>query len=442
MGIKVNIISLGCAKNLVDSEQMAASLQEAGIELTDLSEAQIAVVNTCGFIESAQKEGIDTILSLAEMKQRGELKGIVAAGCLTERFKNEFHKELPEVDAVLGTGEYSSIVDAVKAVWEGVYCERFSPAESAALCGKRILMTPSYSAYLKIAEGCSNYCSYCVIPYIRGRYRSRTLEDLTEEARELASAGVKELIVIAQDVSRYGEDLYGRYMLPELLKRLCAIDGIEWIRLHYLYPEAVGDELLETVKNNDKILKYFDIPFQHINEDILRRMNRHGGALAVKSVLSKIRDMMPQAVIRTSIIVGFPGESEEKFTELYDFLAEQKLQRAGIFVFSCEDGTPASRMPDQIDPMIAEARREKLYALQSAVMEEFSAGLVGKTLDVLCCGEDELGRCYGRTYMDSPEVDGLVYFESPVEEGRIVPARIIGYEGCDLFAAAEEGASL
>ncbi len=441
MAEKVFLLSLGCAKNLVNSEQMLAILENEGYEIVDTPEdSDAAIVNTCGFIDSAKSEAIEAILKLAELKKDGTIKGLIVTGCLTERYQKEFLFELPEVDAALGTGSYNDIAEAVGAVLKGKRGgEWFAPSDACDFGGERRLLTPSYYAYLRIAEGCDNRCSYCVIPYIRGRYRSRDMESLIEEAKTLAASGVKELLVIAQDISRYGIDLYGERRLYKLLEELCKIEGIEWIRLHYLYPDEVDDRLLETIKNNDKILKYFDLPLQHINDKVLREMNRRGSGQLIRGLITKIRTMMPESVFRTSMITGFPGETPEEFQELYDFLEEYRLERAGFFCYSQEEGAPSAKREDQIPEEVKEQRRIKLFELQERIMDEFSHGLIGKRLKVLCCGRDESGRQYGRSYMDSVDVDGVVYFDDErIKEGEFVTLEIVDAVASELYGEVPE----
>jgi len=434
MGVKVYLLPLGCAKNMVNAEQMAALIQKDGMELAERpEEADVAVVNTCGFIAAAQEEAINAILQLAQLKKQGGLKALVASGCLTQRFQNEFFAELPEVDAILGTGSYLDIVDAIRTALSGKRSRWMKDQACSPLMSPRTLLGPAYSAYLRVAEGCDNRCAYCVIPYLRGPYRSAPMEQLLEEARLLALQGAKELLVVAQDVSRYGTDLYGKRMLPALLRELCRIDGIEWIRLHYLYPDEMDDELLETVRAEDKIVKYFDIPIQHIDDGILKAMNRRGDSALIKKLFEKIRIMMPEAVIRTTLIVGFPGEGEREFSKLYQFLQEQRLERAGVFCYSQEDGSPAAEMAGQVDEAVKEERRRRLFDLQESIMDEKSRALVGKTFQLLACGFDESGRQYGRTYMDSPDIDGAVYFDGDAEEGSFVTVKIYHANGCELL---------
>lgn len=443
MSIKIHMNSLGCAKNLVNSEQMLALLRQAGMEVVeDLAQADVAIVNTCGFIDAAKQEAIDTILETAQWKQQGQLKALIATGCLVERYQDEILQELPELDAVCGTGSYTDIVEAVQQALAGQKRAYLASSAQAALEGDRQLITKPYSAFLRIAEGCNNHCSYCIIPSLRGPFRSRTLEHIWQEARQLAAQGAKELLVIAQDTTRYGTDLYGRRALPELVEGLCQIEGVEWIRLHYLYPDELDDALLDVMERNSKVVRYFDIPLQHINDRVLKAMNRRGDSALIKERINTIRSRFPEAVIRTSLIVGFPGETEEEFDELYRFLDEYKLERAGVFAYSQEEGTVAGAMPDQIPEEEKERRREILVELQDAVMDEFSQKLVGTTQRVLCCGYDpEHEMFYGRTYMDSPDVDGIVYFyaDEPVEEGTFVPVKIENAVSAELFGEIAQG---
>ncbi|HJA37014.1 MAG TPA: 30S ribosomal protein S12 methylthiotransferase RimO [Firmicutes bacterium] len=443
LSIKIHMNSLGCAKNLVNSEQMLALLRQAGMEVVeDLAQADVAIVNTCGFIDAAKQEAIDTILETAQWKQQGQLKALIATGCLVERYQDEILQELPELDAVCGTGSYTDIVEAVQQALAGQKRAYLASSAQAALEGDRQLITKPYSAFLRIAEGCNNHCSYCIIPSLRGPFRSRTLEHIWQEARQLAAQGAKELLVIAQDTTRYGTDLYGRRALPELVEGLCQIEGVEWIRLHYLYPDELDDALLDVMERNPKVVRYFDIPLQHINDRVLKAMNRRGDSALIKERINTIRSRFPEAVIRTSLIVGFPGETEEEFDELYRFLDEYKLERAGVFAYSQEEGTVAGAMPDQIPEEEKERRREILVELQDAVMDEFSQKLVGTTQRVLCCGYDpEHEMFYGRTYMDSPDVDGIVYFyaDEPVEEGTFVPVKIENAVSAELFGEIAQG---
>ncbi|MBR5284806.1 MAG: 30S ribosomal protein S12 methylthiotransferase RimO [Clostridia bacterium] len=435
MAEKVFLISLGCAKNLVNSEQMLAILDKEGYEIVQRPEdCDIAIVNTCGFIDSAKSEAIEVILKLAGLKQEGIIRGLIVAGCLTERYKEEFLKELPEVDAALGTGSYNDIAEAVRAVAGGKGGEWYKSSATCDFSGDRYLLTPGYYAYLRIAEGCDNRCSYCVIPYLRGPYRSRTMESLLDEARTLAAKGCKELLVVAQDITRYGIDIYGERTLYKLLEELCKIDGIEWIRLHYMYPDEIDDRLLETIRDQEKILKYFDLPLQHVNNKVLKDMNRRGSGQLIRERISKIREMMPESVFRTSMIVGFPGETWEEYQELYDFLEEYKLERAGFFCYSQEEGAPSAEREDQIPEEVKEERRNRLFVLQERVMDEFSGQLIGRQLKILCCGYDESGRQYGRSYMDSVDVDGVVFFDDEsVKEGEFVMVEIVDAVASELY---------
>ena len=442
MSIRVGLISLGCAKNLVDSEHMLADMAEAGIEIVaDVSDADVAVINTCGFIESAKQEAIQTILETAELKQTGSLKGLIVTGCLAQRYPKEIEQDLPEVDAILGTGSYTDIVEAVHAVMKQpteTYC-CFGNIDEAELEGGRMLLTPSYSAFLKIAEGCSNHCAYCVIPKLRGKFRSRTMEDILAEARALAASGVREIIVVAQDITRYGTDLYGKRCLSELLHELCKLD-FTWVRLHYLYPDEITDDMIETIATEPKIVKYLDIPIQHVNNRILRAMHRRGDAAFLTKLFNELRDRIPGLVLRTSLIVGLPGETEEEFEELCEFLRDIRIERAGVFCYSPEEGSEAAEMPDQIDEETKNERRMIIEELQSDVLDFFAARMKGQLVDVLCEGWDgETGLYYGRSYADSPDIDGRVLFDSvfSVEEGQFVPVRITGAQGADLTGNTE-----
>ncbi|MBU5434666.1 30S ribosomal protein S12 methylthiotransferase RimO [Pseudoflavonifractor sp. MSJ-37] len=437
---KVAFVSLGCAKNLVNTEQMMALCREAGYEVTgDPAGADVAVLNTCGFIESAKSEAIDHILELARLKDEGKLKKLLVAGCLTQRYRDDIRTELPEVDGMLGTGSYTDVVTAVAELMGGGHPEHFGDIHRTYEDGERIVTTASYTAFLKIAEGCSNGCAFCIIPKLRGRYRSRSLESVLHEARELADRGVKELIVIAQDITRYGLDLEDGTTLAGLLKELCRLP-FRWIRLHYLYPEVITDELIETIASERKILHYLDIPIQHCNDEILASMRRHTTKAEIEALFAKLRAAMPDLVIRTSLICGLPGETEEKFEELCDFLREQKLQRAGVFQYSREEGTLAARMEDQVDDDVARRRVELLVDLQSRVMDEWNESRLGETVEVLCEGFDPQEGCYvGRTYADSPEIDGRVLFTAGgvIPAGEFVYVRLTGVSDGDLTGEIE-----
>ena len=437
MAIRVGMISLGCAKNQVDGEMLMAALEEAGFEaVDDAALADIAIVNTCGFIESAKKESIEEVLELAKLKQEGRIKKLVVTGCLAERYQQEIHKELPEVDAVLGIGANGDIAAALKTMMAGEFVERFPDKGNMPLCGDRELSTPSWSAYLKIAEGCDNRCTYCAIPMIRGPYRSRTMESIEEEAKRLAANGAKELILIAQDTTRYGIDLYGEYSLAKLLQRLCTIDGIKWLRVLYCYPDAITDELLDVMAQEEKILPYIDLPLQHASGKVLRAMNRRGDRESLTVLLQKIRKKIPGVILRTTLITGFPGETEEDFTELAECVKEIRFDRLGCFAYSQEEGTPAAELPDQIDEDVKEHRAEVIMELQTRIMEENGEKYVGKTVEVLTEGFDRYAECwFGRSKMDAPDIDGKVFFSAEKKPvlGTFVDVLVEDCIDCDLF---------
>ena len=439
--MKVAFISLGCAKNLVNTEQMMALVRDAGYELVDQpAGADVAVLNTCGFIDSAKSEAIDNVLELAQLKSEGKLQKLLVAGCLPQRYQSELMEEMPEVDGVLGTGSYTDVVPALEALAAGDQPTFFGDIDNTEENGARILATPQYSVYLKIAEGCDNRCSYCVIPSLRGRYRSRTMEALVEEAEGLAKQGVKELIVVAQDITRYGIDLYGRRALPELLRKLCRLP-FRWVRLHYLYPDELDDTLIDVIADEPKILNYLDIPIQHINDGILKAMNRRGTGDEIRGLFAKLRDRLPGLVLRTSIIVGLPGEGEEEFEELCEFLRWAKIERAGVFPFSPEEGTPAAEMDNQVPEDVANRRAELLVDLQSRVMDEYNEERLGSVMEVLCEGFDPNMGCWcGRTWADSPDVDGHVYFTAAgaIQPGTFVNVRITGTTDGDLTGEIED----
>ena len=412
---KVGFVSLGCSKNLVDTEVMLKKLYDAGFEITpDETEAEIVVVNTCGFIESAKQESIDNILDIAWLKEHGKCKHIIATGCLVERYREEVMNELPEVDALVGVGSLCDIAEACNAVMRGEKYTSFRDKNTSTLGGERILTTADHTAYLKIGEGCDNRCTYCAIPLIRGGFRSRTIEDIVKEAKDLEALGVKEVNLIAQDTTRYGLDISGKYSLADLVKAICDSTNIPWIRLLYCYPDKITDELIEELKNNPRLVKYMDIPIQHIADPVLERMNRHGGTALIKETVKKLRDRVPGIVLRTTAMVGFPGETEEDFVELCEFVKEARFDRFGAFTFSPEEGTAAADMPDQIDEQIKQDRYDTLMQTQLTVSEELSAEKIGQTLTVLCDGYDTVAEIhYGRSYADAPDVDGRVYFKSP-----------------------------
>ena len=433
------MIALGCAKNLVNSEQMLYLMSEAGYTLVaDPDGADLVIVNTCGFIDAAKSEAIDNILEMAELKKAGRLGGLIVTGCLAERYKDSILEELPEIDAVLGVGSFGDIVAAANSVMAGRELSLFGDQSAPVDEIPRVVTTGPGWAYLRIAEGCNNFCAFCAIPFIRGRYRSRAMENILDEARDLAAHGVKELIVIAQDITRYGTDLYGKRCLAELCRKLSEIEGVEWIRLHYLYVDQFDEELIEEIASNDKIVKYLDIPIQHINDGILKRMNRRGTGGDIRKLFKTLRERVPGLVLRTSLIAGLPGEGEAEFEELCDFLREARIERVGVFPFSPEEGTPAAEM-EHVDFEEAQRRADLILELQGPIMEEFCEGFVGRTLDVLCDGYDEESGLYtGRCYADSPDIDGQVLFEGPAEEGVILKVSIDSTEDGLLYGRRQE----
>ena len=411
--LKAAIVSLGCSKNLVDSEVMVQSILNDNYEITnDASIAEVIIVNTCGFIEGAKQESIDTILEMSEYKNNGKCKVLIASGCMAERYKEELIKELPELDAVIGTGDYKDITEVILKTLQGEKVVRYGHQELVDIDKlPRRISTFGASAYLKIAEGCDNRCSYCIIPTLRGRYRSRKMEDILEEAKELSKNGIQELNIIAQDITRYGIDLYGKYWLSELLKELAAIEGIAWIRLMYSYPDEFSDELIDTIAKEEKICKYLDIPIQHASNGILKKMARRSSKEKILELIRKLRTSMPDIILRTSLIVGFPGETEKDFEELYDFVSEVKFNRLGVFTYSREEDTAAYDMPNQVDEAVKQERLEKIMLLQKDISQENNRKLIGRTIKVLIEGISS-GKYFGRSYMDAPEIDGKVYFKS------------------------------
>ena len=433
----IGFISLGCAKNQVDCERMMYRVQEAGYTVSgEIVGCDVVVINTCGFIDSAKSEAIDHILMAGALKAEGKIGKILVTGCLSQRYQNEIVKEMPEVDGVLGTGSYTEIVPAIEALLEGNTVSRFDSIDAPEEETWRILTTPEHYAYIKIAEGCDNHCAYCVIPSLRGKYRSRQMDDVLYEARMLAGTGVKELIVVAQDTSRYGTDLpEHKRLLPELLRQLAKIDGIHWIRVHYVYPDEIDDDFIRVMAEEPKIVKYLDIPIQHCNDHILELMNRRGNGAFLRQLFKKLRAEIPGLVIRTSLITGLPGEGEEEFQELLDFLKEVRLERAGAFPFSPEEGTKAAEM-EHVDADVAMERAQQVELLQSGIMDDYNASMVGKTLEVLVDGYDEeYEQFFGRTFADSPEIDGRVWIASqePLHEGDFVMVQIDGTQDGDLM---------
>ena len=439
MNKKIGMVSLGCPKNQVDAEIMLYRLKEAGYEITgNEGEADLVIVNTCGFIEDAKREAIDNILELGQLKEDGSLKGLIVTGCLAERYANEVIDEMPEIDALLGIGCNADIVSVVERVLSGEKgIALFAEKEKLDMDSDRILATPRYTAYLRVADGCDNCCTYCTIPSIRGHFRSRTMESVLDEANRLAKRGVRELVVIAQDTTRYGEDIYGKLMLAELLNKLCEIDGIEWIRILYAYPERITDELLDTMASQPKIMKYIDIPIQHCNGEVLRNMNRRGDRRSLTELIAKIRAKMPDVAIRTTLITGFPGETEEQFTELCEFVNEIGFDRLGCFAYSAEEGTPAAEMDNQCEKSVKERRAEVIMNDQLRIISKKNQEKIGKTLDILVEGYDNYIRCcFGRSYADAPEIDAKIFFapSSPrPSEGDIVKVEIFDTIEYDLL---------
>ena len=435
--IKVGMISLGCPKNQVDAERMLAIIDKNSFEITDCYDgADVVIVNTCGFIDAAKAEAIENILDMAELKKEGIIKKIIVAGCLSERYKDEIFTEMPEVDGVMGIGAINQIDSIIRRVLDGEKVFQMDDKYNLPLCGERLLTTPSYWSYLKIADGCSNRCTYCAIPGIRGDYRSEEFDMVIEEAKQLAAAGTKELILIAQDTTAYGYDLYGEYRLPELLNSLCEIDGIEWIRMLYCYPDKITDELLDVMKNQPKVLHYIDLPLQHADDRILKRMGRKGDSTYLRNVISRIREAMPDAVIRTTFMVGFPGEDEEAFDNLAEFVNEIEFDRLGCFEFSPQEGTPAYNMPDQVDDKVKNRRGEIIMNDQLEIVNLKNDEKVGKTYRVLVEGYDGYSDSYsGRTYMDAPEIDGKINFTSSHDynPGDFADVEVIGVNDYDLI---------
>ncbi len=437
----VALISLGCAKNLVNSEQMLCLLSDAGYTLvSDPDGADAVIINTCGFIDAAKSEAIDNILEMAELKAAGRLRKIIVAGCLSERYREEIRTEMPEVDALVGVGSFGEIVDVLRGTLAGAEADRFGDRNAPVEEIGRYLTTGPAWAYLRIAEGCDNRCAYCAIPDIRGRFRSRPLENVLAEAADLVEAGCRELIVIAQDITRYGTDLYGERKLAELCRELGRLEKLEWIRLHYLYPEEIDDELISEIADNPKVVKYLDIPIQHINDTILRRMNRRGSGGMIRALFVRLRAEIPGLVLRTSLITGLPGEGEAEFEELCAFLREARIERVGVFPYSPEEGTPAADMPDRVDSETAQARAEQIMELQSRIMDDYCSSCIGKTLSILCTGSDGAYRT-GRSYADSPDIDGTVFFEGDCMPGDFAKVRITGIIDGELTGVQEEGES-
>ena len=437
MNERVGIVSLGCAKNQVDAEMMLFTLRQSGYKIVaDPAMADVVIVNTCGFIESAKQESIDEIIELGKLKEEGRIKRIIVTGCLAERYQHLVKEQLYEVDAVLGIGANEDIAEVVKKSLEGEQTESYPDKLCLPLEGGRVQSTPPHYAYLKLGDGCDNRCTYCAIPLIRGKFRSRTMESVIEEAKQLVDSGVKELILIAQDTTRYGIDLYGELVLPKLLDKLCELENLKWIRLLYCYPDEITDELIDCIAHQEKVLNYIDIPLQHCNNRVLKAMNRRGTKETIVDVINKLRNKIPDIVLRTTFICGFPGETEEEFTELAEFVKETKFQRLGCFAYSQEEDTPASEFENQIDDEVRQRRAEIIMEQQMQIMEEYCNSLNGKTIEVVCEGYDRYAECYfGRSTADSPDVDGKVFFNVNGDKkpavGDFVMVEIDDFLDCD-----------
>ena len=443
MSTRVGMVSLGCPKNQVDAEHMLYDLKKEGYELvSDAALADVVIVNTCGFIESAKQEAIDTILEFCTLKEEGRIKHVIATGCLAERYRDEMKKEIPELDAVVGLGSNGKIADIIRDIYrtEESVCAYGSKTDLP-LEGGRLISTEPFFAYLKIAEGCSNCCTYCAIPAIRGKFRSRKMEDILEEAKWLAEHGVTEVVVIAQDTTRYGEDIYGKSMLPELLKKLCEIEGFKWIRTLYSYPERISDEFIDVLATEDKLVKYIDMPIQHCNGDVLKRMNRAGDEAFLLELIQKLRARIPDIVLRTTLIAGFPGETEAQFEELCEFVKNVGFERLGCFAYSPEEGTKAYSMPDQVDEVTRNRRADIIMQEQMLVTERYNQAQLGKTVEIVCEGFDRYAECYfGRGTADAPEIDGKVFFtsEKKVAVGQYVKVELFDTLDYDLLGTVTE----
>ena len=438
MSTKIGVISLGCSKNLVDTEIILGNLARYGFQIVNAAQdADVIIVNTCGFIDTAKQEAVNTILEMSEYRTKGKCRALIVIGCLVERYKEDIMKEIPEVDAVVRIKDYSEIIEIIKGLLKIKKYEKNVLLVDDYI--NRLRSTPPSVAYLKIAEGCDNRCSYCVIPSIRGAYISRKMEDILNEANNLGKQGVKELTVIAQDITRYGIDIYGEYKLAELLRKLCEIHGIEWIRLMYAYPESVNDELIDVIANEKKICKYLDLPIQHINDRVLKTMNRRSTGEQIRELIKKLRERVSGITIRTSVIVGFPGETEEEFNELYEFIKEAKFERLGAFAYSREEGTPAAKLKEQLPYKIKKARHSSIMKVQNQISKELNEQFIGKNIDVLIEGTTTKGSYFGRTYRDAPEIDGFVYIKTKrnLIPGEIESAKIHKATEYDLFGGIE-----
>ncbi|MCM1381142.1 MAG: 30S ribosomal protein S12 methylthiotransferase RimO [Muribaculaceae bacterium] len=433
MSLRVGLVSLGCSKNQVDAERMLCKIREAGYQLVgDAALADIAIINTCGFIESAKQEAIETIFEFAALKNEGRIKKIVITGCLAERYRQEVAELIPEADAVVGIGCNGDIVSVLEKIMLDEAVQAYDDKEKLALTGGRVPTTLSFTSYLKIAEGCDNCCSYCAIPSIRGRFRSVPMEELVAEARELVLGGVRELIVIAQDTTRYGIDIYGEYKLPELLQKLCEIEELKWIRVLYCYPERVTDELLDVMAKEEKIVNYMDLPIQHCDGEILKKMNRKGDEKSLRELIKKIREKVPGITLRTTLITGFPGETEEQFGKLSEFVEDMKFDRLGCFAFSPEEGTPAHDMEGQLEEEVKERRAEVIMDQQMMIAVKKNKAMIGKTVEIVTEGYDRYGECYfGRSAADAPDIDGKIFFTTGGK--RQVPGKFVKVEITDML---------
>lgn len=438
---KVAFIGLGCEKNIINTEKMMATCQNAGFTLTDeLEGADVAIINTCGFIESAKAEALETFFEVAQLKAEGKVKKILLAGCLVQRYQEEIAKELPEADGFIGVGSFQNVADAVNAVMAEEPVAAFGPVEDLQLEGDRILTSPTATSYLKVADGCSNKCAYCCIPLIRGPFKSRPMENIINEAKKLAADGTRELILIAQDTTNYGFDLYGERKLCALLKELVKIDGLQWIRLLYLYPDKVTEELIDLMAKEEKILPYVEMPIQHAAGPVLKAMNRPGDDQSLLKTIEDFRKKLPQITLRTTLIVGFPGETEEDFETLCNFVRKAKFDKLGVFTFSPEEGTPAFEMEDQIEEEVKERRQEILEMIQAEIMEEKQSALIGQELTVLVEGYDRFGECwFGRSFMEAPDIDGKIFFtaEEPMQIGAFAQVEISDVIDFDLMGFAK-----
>lgn len=442
MAVKVGMVSLGCSKNQVDGEIMLSLIQRDGYELCgDAEQCDVVIINTCAFIENAKRESIENILEFCELKRQGVIKAVVVTGCLAERYQQELVTEIPEADVILGIGRNTDIVNAIDQALQGERVVEFAPKDELVMDAERVLTNAPYYAYIKLADGCDNRCTYCAIPNIRGRFRSRKMENILEEVRRFAAQGVTEMNLVAQDTTRYGEDIYGKLMLPELIREVCKVDGVHWVRILYCYPQRVTDELLEVMASEPKVVKYMDVPVQHASGRILKAMNRRDDYGYLRNLMQKIREKIPGVVLRTTFITGFPGETEEDFAEMTRLVKEVKFERVGCFTYSPEDGTPAYSMPEQIDEETKRRRADIVMSEQLAIAEEFARSWIGRELEVVVEGlNEETGIYYGRSYMDAPDIDTRVYFDSPYEHetGEYVMVTVTGSQGYDLVAEEAE----